>query len=544
MQAKFANLYSQKRTPILILIGLCVVLYFVNIGRWDLWDPDEPRYGQVAREMVNGGDWIIMHFNGKVYADKPPLFFWAIALSSFLWKGFHSFSVRFPSAFFGTLTVLLTFFLGKKLYCRRTGFFSALVLATTLEFAYLAVRANIDATLTFFTTASIFCFVDWHFREGQRRRILSIYGFYFSMALATLTKGPVGFILPLLVSLTYLVWQRDWRSIRQMRLVTGMVLFFGIVLAWYLPALAKGGESYLRATLLQHTVERYATGWSHAKPFYYYALRIPVDFLPWSVFLVAATLYGFLAETTEKRSRFNFLFVWGLVIFVFLSFSRGKRGLYLLPIYPGLSLVVGKLWTDWIDRSVGQLKPFWISFAVYGLAIGLMVAGVVAPLYCLKKQSSYLTYSLPGAILLIGTGIAMFFLHRSKHYKAVFGVLVGMAAAAFFYTTSVIFPVANESESGRFLSQEVSARIQPEDKLGVYRERTGMYNFYTGIVPITELRDEGELSRFLQSPGKVFCLAEAKSLSAFQIRGMMPTNVQVITQRRVGGETIVLLSNQ
>jgi hypothetical protein len=70
-----------------------------------------------------------------------------------------------------------------------------------------------------------------------------------------------------------------------------------------------------------------------------------------------------------------------------------------------------------------------------------------------------------------------------------------------------------------------------------------MYNFYTGIVPITELRDEEELSRFLQSSGRVFCLAETKSLAAFQTRGMMPPNVQVITQRRVGGHTIVLLSN-
>jgi 4-amino-4-deoxy-L-arabinose transferase-like glycosyltransferase len=84
MQEKLPNLYPKKKTHILVLIGLCVVLYFVNIGRWDLWDPDEPRYGQVAREMVSGGDWIVMHFNGKVYADKPPLFLWPSPLSSFL----------------------------------------------------------------------------------------------------------------------------------------------------------------------------------------------------------------------------------------------------------------------------------------------------------------------------------------------------------------------------------------------------------------------------------------------------------------------------
>ena len=106
----------QPRTAVMILIGLCLAIYFFNLSQWDLWNPDEPRYGQVAREIVKGGDWILMHNNGKMYTDKPPLFFWAIAFSSFLWQGFSSLSVRFPSALFATLTVLLTYLLGRKLY--------------------------------------------------------------------------------------------------------------------------------------------------------------------------------------------------------------------------------------------------------------------------------------------------------------------------------------------------------------------------------------------------------------------------------------------
>src|SRR4030043_1394623 len=112
--------------------------------------------------MVNGGDWVLMHFNGKMYADKPPLFFWLIAFSSYLCGGLPSFSVRFPSAVFGTLTILLTFLIGRHLYSSRTGFLAGLVLVTSLEFAYLSTRANIDATLTFFTTASLFCFFKWY----------------------------------------------------------------------------------------------------------------------------------------------------------------------------------------------------------------------------------------------------------------------------------------------------------------------------------------------------------------------------------------------
>ncbi|RPJ06635.1 MAG: glycosyltransferase family 39 protein, partial [Deltaproteobacteria bacterium] len=92
---------SPQRVPFLFLLGFCFLLFFANLGQWDLWNPDEPRYAQVSREMVNRGDWVLMHFNGEIYPDKPPLFFWLVAFSSCLWNGFHSFSVRFPSAFFG-----------------------------------------------------------------------------------------------------------------------------------------------------------------------------------------------------------------------------------------------------------------------------------------------------------------------------------------------------------------------------------------------------------------------------------------------------------
>src|SRR4030042_3244809 len=116
MKNQLFYIYHQKWTQFALLLGFCFVLLFLNLGRWDLWNPDEPRYAQVAREMVEGGDWVLMHFNGKMYGDKPPFFFWLSGLSSYLRQEFTSFSVRFPSAFFGTLTVVLTYLLGKSLY--------------------------------------------------------------------------------------------------------------------------------------------------------------------------------------------------------------------------------------------------------------------------------------------------------------------------------------------------------------------------------------------------------------------------------------------
>ena len=189
--------FAQPVAQACLLAGFCLFLYVVNLGCWDLWNPDEPRYAHVVREMVSRGDWVLLHFNGKVYAEKPPLFFWLIALSSFLWKGVTSFSARLPAAFFATGTVLLTWAMGRRLYSARTGFLAGLILATAGEFAYLATRVNIDAILAFFTTAALYAFLSRYLKdrdeEGRPEKMggAAFYAFYLGMAMATLTKGPV-----------------------------------------------------------------------------------------------------------------------------------------------------------------------------------------------------------------------------------------------------------------------------------------------------------------------------------------------------------------
>jgi 4-amino-4-deoxy-L-arabinose transferase-like glycosyltransferase len=562
MERSISKFYPQKWVQVAILIGFCIVLYFFNLGRWDLWNPDEPRYAQVAREMVNGGDWVLMHYNGKIYDDKPPLFFWLIAFSSYLWQGFSSFSVRVPAALFGTLTVLLTFFLGKMLYSSRTGFLSGLILATSVEFAYLSTRANIDTTLTFFTTASLLCFFQWY-RSGQdkaknvkkaevevkgeekaKMRNLWIYGFYIGMALATLAKGPVGFILPLSVSLIYLVFQKDWGGLRRMRLLSGMALFLGIVLLWYLPAVVKGGEDYLHATLFRQTVARYSSGWSKARPIYYYLYNFPADFLPWILFVPAAVAYGFSRERMEKRKEFLFLFTWFALVFVFFSFSKGKRPIYLLPLYPAVSLMVGKLWDDFISTPMERFRNEWVSFPLYAFMGLALVSGAAIPWVISMKFPSYLPYSLPISFLLVGGSLAMFVLYRFKHYAAILFLLIGMLAGGYFYTSRVIFPLVNQYKSARFIAQEITSRIQPGEKLAVYgRISTGPFNYYTGIVPILDLVDMKDLFSILESSERIFCLLDYKDFSQFRKMEGRP-KVQFISRRMVGDNEIVLVSNR
>ncbi len=577
---KVRQLFRRSWVQILILLIFCSLLFIVGVGRWDLWNPDEPRYAQVAKEMVARGDWILMHVNGNMYVDKPPLFFWLIALSSFLWQGFTSFSARFPSGLFSTLTVLLTFFLGKKLDGSRTGFLSALILATSFEFAYLSTRANIDATLTFFTTTSIFFFLHWYQHskvEGDEEKdqgSLSIYGFYIGMAFATLAKGPVGFILPLMVSLAYLLVQKDWKAMRRMRLLTGMALCFVVVLSWYLPAVLKGGQNFLNETLLHHTLERFAKGSSHIRPFYYYLTNFPVDFLPWFLFLPGAIAYGF-SEKKEGVSRgFLFLLVWFVTIFLFFSFSKGKRALYLLPLYPAASLLVGKFWDGYLSGSGRFLvRKIWVTLPVYLFIIIFFLMGIF--LYVVPAVANfsvdpstpnivksivkgagtgakYLSYVprwsiIPFIFLLVGSGILLFLAHGLKYKSIVFILIVATVATAFFYTTRVIFPLVNPYKSARFISEEIVQTTRPGEKLVMYGDIgsavSAQYNFYTGIIPILEIENEGEIIDLFRSKGRVFCLFRYRDYERLS-RKYTGVPLHLITRRSVGDRDMAFVSNQ
>jgi 4-amino-4-deoxy-L-arabinose transferase-like glycosyltransferase len=550
MDQRISKMSPQPWAQFALLLAFCLVIYFVNLGQWDLWNPDEPRYAEVSREMVNGGDWILMHRNGALYTDKPPLFFWAVAFSTFLWGGFTPFAVRFPSALFGTLTVLLTFFIGKRLYSSRTGLLSGFILASTGQFAFLSTRGNIDTTLTFFTTGSMLCFLQWYQRskEGEasvkRMRGLSFYGYYIGMAFATLAKGPIGFILPLLATLIFLLVQKDWKGLKAMKLFPGILLTLAIVSAWYLPAILAGGKEYLDATLLHHSFDRFAKGSAHIRPIHYYFWNFPIDHSPWIIFLPAAMAYGFSSAMTAKRKEFLFLIVWFIVIFVFFSLSKGKRGLYLLPLFPAVSIMIGKLWEDFISFSIRHFRHEWITLPLYALSGTVFVLGIAMPWVVSAIFPSHFYYCLPVVFFSIGAAIGLLIFNRFRYYGAIFLLIIGMMGGGFFYTLRVIFPLVNPHKSARFICQEITSRIQPGEKLAMYGDfEPGPYNFYTGIVPILLLWGEENFLNFLRSPERVFCLIRIEDFSKFERLESMP-EVKVIARRGIKESDLILISNR
>jgi 4-amino-4-deoxy-L-arabinose transferase-like glycosyltransferase len=364
------------------------------------------------------------------------------------------------------------------------------------------------------------------------------------MALATLTKGPVGFLLPLLVCLVFLIVQKDWRALKEMRLLSGMLLMIGLVLLWYVPAIWRGGESYLQDTLFKHSIARYSQGWAKVQPFYYYLYTFPVSFLPWAIFLPAAFLHGRVRETLERRKEYLFLFVWFAVIFLFFSVSRGKRALYLLPLFPAAAILVGKLWHDLIFGSVDAIRHQWVSIPLYGLVAVSLLGGVASPWILSWKLPSYFWHSLPVAFVLVAISLAVFFMHRLRHDGKAFILIVLIVAAGSFYTQSVVFPAVNPYKSARLLSEEITSRVSTGDKVCVYgRISAGSYNFYTGIVPIYDFSRPEDLFKFLKSSEKVFCLLTFGDYIQFKSMPDSPP-MFLISRHQVGNNDCVLISNR
>jgi hypothetical protein len=364
------------------------------------------------------------------------------------------------------------------------------------------------------------------------------------MALATLAKGPIGFILPLLVSLTFLAVERDWRAFREMKWLPGLILFLIPVLAWYLPAVLQGGTEYLQATLLHHSAARFAKGTSHVRPFYYFFYNFPVDFMPWTFFLPGAIAYGYYREAAEQKKEFVGLFVWFLVIFLFFSLSKGKRGLYLLPLFPAASLMVGKLWNDFISGGMDHFKQAWISIPIYVLTATILAAGGMLPWVTYTRFSSEFFHALPMGLFFVGIGLALLWSWKRRYHGAALFLLVGTVFVGFLYAFSVVFPLVNPFKSARFISREIASQIQPGEKLAVYGDfEPGPYNYYTGIVPILELEGEESLRRFLQSPERVFCLVRFRDLGALRLKEVHPF-VELTSAHRVGHREMILISNR
>ena len=345
---------SGRGTLAALLLGTAL-LFGVGLGRTDLWAPDEPRYGAISEELRSFrhglGGLVLLHLNDRPYTQKPPLYFWLAAGLGAPFGRVHEAIARLPSAVAGFASVLLTVWIGELLFrCRRPAILAAGMLATSFRFAFSARRVQLDVLLTAFELGAIGLFLHLDARPGgleQARRFpAAIAGLHACLGAAALVKGPVGW-LPLLVFAVFLAWEGRLGAFRAIAPAWAWLLSVGPVALWITSAISLAPSGFANMAVLDNLFGRFFSGTAHVRPFYYYVFQLPLDFLPWSLFLPLGLWVlwrrtrseASTAGTTQpSRTAARFLFTWIFVPFVFFSLSAGKRGLYLLPIFPALAM--------------------------------------------------------------------------------------------------------------------------------------------------------------------------------------------------------------
>ena len=320
-----------------LIAALTLPQFLFGLGERQIWIPLEARYALVSREMLDTHQWILPHLGGEVYADKPPLLFWSIAFFASLGSGVTEWTARLPTALAAVGVCLVTWRTGVQLFSSPAGLMAALVLATSGGFFWSGRQALPDMLLTLWTTCAFYALWEW-FSE-QRPQAALIAGI--CMGLATLTKGPVGLILPALSGLMYLAAQRQLPKLWGQNALICLAAFLGVTLSWFVPAVALGGLEYAQTTLLHHSLERYLQAWEHSAPWYFYLGAFPAEFLPWTLFLPQALLAGARLRQNQQQEGWWFACCWLVTILGFFSISTGKRDIYILPAFPAAALLVG-----------------------------------------------------------------------------------------------------------------------------------------------------------------------------------------------------------
>jgi 4-amino-4-deoxy-L-arabinose transferase-like glycosyltransferase len=351
---------ARTRTDILLLAGFCAFLFFYGLGQFGLIGADEPRYAQVAREMMERGDWITPTLGGHPWLEKPPLYYWEAGLV-YRAIGVSDVAARIPSAFDASLLVVAIYVFFRK-FRRGVEVDAALITASCAGMIGYARAASTDMPL-----ASAFCvgmLAWWAWRESGKREYLL--AFYALMALGMLAKGPVAPFLAGLVVVLFSLVVREPRLILRTLWIPGILLFCAIGLPWYV-AVQMRNPLFFHEFILEHNLARFSSNvYHHPEPFWYYLPVAALALLPWTAFAVVALVESLRVWWTERKSEAGnvelqfriFAVTWLLVPIIFFSLSQSKLPGYILPAIPAAAVLLG----DYLLRhsEKPQALPKWL----------------------------------------------------------------------------------------------------------------------------------------------------------------------------------------
>jgi 4-amino-4-deoxy-L-arabinose transferase-like glycosyltransferase len=509
--------------PIVLLAGLT---FFAGLGRGAITDSDEAFYAESAREMVESGDWLTPHYNYEPRFQKPVLYYWLTA-ATYTVVGTTEAAARFWSAMAGLGLALLTAVCARRWYDdESTGLLAGAIAATSFGYFALGRMALPDLPLAFCITLAIWAaFVATLEREMHPGRwvLISALG----VGLGFLMKGPIGFLLPVLVVVPVLLIERRSLNLRGGDALLGLVVFAVVALPWYVAMWYVHGTPYLESFFLADNLERFATDrFNDPRPWWFYLPIAVGGLLPWSPLLllwIGPTL-GALTRRRDVGAIETRLLFWVLLPLAFFTLSVGKQPRYILPLLPPLAILLAGTITErtrtWRGVDGGAFQPRRSG----GLAVTCLMSGaLLVAVAVLIYRAQPLFINVPPAFTWIAVGVIglsgalVMIMSMSPGWRAAPWVLAFAAALSFPAVQWGALSAPGE-EPVQQMARMVRQHRTAAALTGTYGVFVRNLVFYTGARTVDLINDE-QLTGFVSSPDRVLVVLPEEALDAFEARG-------------------------
>ena len=454
------------------LAALLALLWLATLSTRPLFNPDEGRYAEIPREMLSGGDWVIPHLNGLAYIEKPPLQYWATALS-YRCLGPSAFAARLYGALTALATIVLVWLTGRRLWNSQVGWRAAAALAGMLMFVVLGQLLTLDMSLTFFMTVGLTAFLLAQQAPPSRRWMLLAWA---AAGCGVLTKGLVAAAIPAAVLILYSAYSRDFAPWRRLHLKWGLPLFLTITVPWHWLA-ARRLPDFLEFFFVHEHVARYLTPVAdRQEPWWFFAGVFVAGSVPWTVPALQALSGGWRRRAGPRAfDPALFLWIWVAFIGVFFSLSDSKLMPYILPVMPALALLIGTLPTE-------RLRRDFLVMAMLTLIAGVSLGWASLHWPSVVASSDRSEYFLPlakplGQIALLLTVTGAFVLAQRTRDATRAGVFLGvgwcLAWLLLIRAAALVAPIYSGASLAAALSSD--DRDAPLYSVGTYDQSLAFY---------------------------------------------------------------------
>jgi 4-amino-4-deoxy-L-arabinose transferase-like glycosyltransferase len=402
MHAEKKRLVAPYNLLVAVLL-VSIIPYFWGLGKPDIQDVDEAAYAEIAREMAVSGNFLDPTLNEAPFDQHPPLGVWLMASSMRLF-GITPLAARLPNALLALAGLLLTYLIGKRIADRETGIAAALALITAPGYHLMVRDARLDMALLVFIALAMYGVIAYLYDPKKYLLVIA----YVGAALAFLTKGPIGLVVPLLVVGVFILLTRRFNLIWRLGLPWGLVIVAVILFPWYWAMYKAHGAAYLYTLFIVQNFKRFAAANYAGKtdPFFYVHTFLWV-FLPWVVAMIWMLAKDFPAF---KKARFDLnkidrkdpapglVTIWLIAPIVLMSFSKTKLPQYIFFVLPAAAVIAGRFIRDYLGAALSERGTRAFS-TVTALLTALLIAAVVFIVAFMFPFRAVLWFVILGAVL-------------------------------------------------------------------------------------------------------------------------------------------------